>query len=142
MTDLVVTPCGARKLTTAARADRLYTGPYFVACMRYARKLAPLDRIRILSAKHGLIPVDLFLCPYNLRFGMGGTVTVERLREQASEQGILDASDVVVLGGREYTSRALQVWPRARTPLTDITGGMGHQMRALARWAREAETRE
>lgn len=141
MSRLVITPCGARKRPVRTRADQLYTGPYFTACMRYARALAPLDRIRILSAMHGLVPCDRQLDPYSLRFGMPGAVTVDRLRAQAAEQGLLDTTDVVILGGKDYTSRALTVWPRAQTPLAQVKGGMGNHMQALSRWTREAQAR-
>lgn len=134
MTSLVVTPCGARKLPHTARAAQLYTGPYFTACLRYARTLEPDENIRILSALHGLVRLDQVLHPYNLRFGQPGTVTVATLRTQALQQGVHDASPVVILGGEQYAHRALAVWPHARVPLASIQGGMGKQLQALKRW--------
>jgi len=138
VTGLVITPCGARKRAAMALAAQLYTGPYFTACLRYARCLQPDDRIRILSAKHGFVPLDRPLAPYNLRFGQPGTVTVAELWAQAEQQGLLDASPVVILGGADYSRRALELWPGADAPLSRVQGGMGSQLRALKAWTVEA----
>ncbi|MEW1642653.1 DUF6884 domain-containing protein [Streptomyces sp. NPDC091219] len=53
--ELVVIPCGSRKLDHPARAADLYTGSYHRACRATAEALRP-DRLLILSARHvGLI---------------------------------------------------------------------------------------
>lgn len=136
---LVVTPCGGRKVAHRAKARDLYTGPYFSACLNYALALTTFDRVRILSAKYGLVPLDLELDPYDLRMGQRGCVTPEQVRKQAREQGIADERNVVVLGGKAYTAVAKVVWPHADTPLANVQGGMGYQLAALTRWTREAQ---
>lgn len=53
--ELVVIPCGSRKLDHPARAADLYTGSYHRACRAAAEALRP-DQLLILSARHvGLI---------------------------------------------------------------------------------------
>jgi len=116
MNGLVVTPCGRRKAPAPTQAADLYRGSYFRVCLRYARHLQPDNRIRILSALHGLVYLDQVLAPYNVMFGGPGTIRVAQIREQAAQQGLLDANPVIILGGVEYASRALPVWPHATTP--------------------------
>jgi hypothetical protein len=129
---VVVIPCGAAKLDHAAPAAELYTGSYHRACARAAAALtATGGTVVILSALHGLVPLDRVLAPYEMRMGDSGSVTADVLREQARELGLDRADDVTILAGLSYTAPALAVWPHAATPLAGLAG-MGHHMRVLA----------
>src|SRR5690349_4767772 len=79
--DLVVVPCGGKKLNHSAPAGELYIGSYHRACRRAAEALRPA-RILILSALHGLVELDQVLAPYDLRMGQPGSVTESMLTEQ------------------------------------------------------------
>ncbi|MEU3102943.1 DUF6884 domain-containing protein [Streptomyces griseoflavus] len=129
---VVIIPCGAAKLDREAPARELYTGSYHRACARAAAALtATGGTVVILSALHGLVPLDRVLAPYEMRMGAPGSVTADVLREQARELGLDRADDVTILAGLSYTAPALAVWPHAATPLAGLPG-MGHQLRALA----------
>lgn len=141
--DLVIVACGQRKAAQCSAAWELYTGPYFRACLGYARALAdsaPADCIHILSAKYGLIPGDREVDPYELRLGQPGSVTAATVRAQAEELVLLYRRRVMVLGGRDYVDLARTVWPEAEAPLAGV-GGIGQQMAQLRTWTAEAETR-
>lgn len=128
---VVVIPCGAAKLDRPAPAGELYTGSFHRACRKAADALArPGDTVLVLSALHGLVPLDHVLAPYELRMGQAGSVTGDQLRRQARELGVDDAREVVVLAGAAYTAAARQVWPRAAAPL-EGAGGMGYQLQRL-----------
>ena len=131
---LVIVPCGAAKATFPRPAGQLYTGGYHRLTQRAAHTLTTSDNIRIVSALHGLLPLDHVIAPYNLRLGEHGSITADHLEEQADEQGLLGHPNVVILAGRDYTRLAQQVWPHARTPLTG-TRGIGDQQHRLARIA-------
>lgn len=131
---LVVVPCGGAKLGHAAPAGALYTGSYHAACRRAA--LAIGGQTLILSALHGLLALADVIEPYDLRMGQPGSVTAQRLREQAAARGVDQAADVVILAGRKYADAAAAVWPHARRPL-DGSRGMGEQLQRLARISRE-----
>jgi hypothetical protein len=150
---LVIIPCGSEKRRTACPAQHLYVGPYFRACLRFARGLArgagmagtPGDGVEspatagskpgapgrgiilILSAKHGLLGLDDRVEPYNLRMGQPGCVTAALVHEQARKRKVLHERDVFALGGEEYVSVARQVWPHCRCPL-GAEGGIGKQI--------------
>lgn len=131
---LVIVPCGATKAAFPRPAGQLYTGSYHRLTRRAADALTNSDNIRIVSALHGLLPLDQFIAPYDLRFGRPGSITAEQLQEQADQQGLLNYPDVVILAGRDYTRLAQQVWPNARTPLAG-TRSIGEQQHRLARIA-------
>lgn len=128
---VVVIPCGAAKLDRPAPAGELYTGSFHRACRKAADALArPGDTVLVLSALHGLVPLDHVLAPYELRMGQAGSVTGDQLRRQARELGVDAAREVVVLAGAAYTAAARQVWPRAAAPLEGASG-MGYQLQRL-----------
>jgi hypothetical protein len=134
--ELIVVPCGARKLDHPARAGEMYTGSYHRACRRAAEALRP-ERLVILSARYGLLDLDDEIEPYDTPHGATGAVTAALLRDQAAERGIAALDPVVVLGGARHVALARAVWPHARTPLSG-TRGMGEQVARLAAMARAA----
>ncbi|MEU1616517.1 DUF6884 domain-containing protein [Streptomyces sp. NPDC005722] len=136
--ELVVIPCGSRKLDHRARAADLYTGSYHRACRRAAEALRP-DRLLILSARYGLLDLDDEIDPYDTPHGHADAVTAALLRTQAEGLRITDADPVLALGGARHVALAKAVWPHAQTPL-DGTRGMGEQFARLAAMARLAGT--
>lgn len=129
MLDLVIIPCGARKVPHRSRAGNLYTGPYFRACLRYALSLTAPERVFILSAKYGLLALSDEVDAYNLTMGQPGSVTITQVRQQAKERGI-DGLPCVAVGGRKYTDFCRAVWRNTKTPLTGV-GGNGKQLQWL-----------
>lgn len=134
--ELIVIPCGARKLDRRARAADMYVGSYHRACRRAAEALRP-DRLLILSARHGLLGPDDEIEPYDTPHGAAGAVSALLVREQAAQRGIERLDPVVILGGARHVALAKAVWPHARTPLSG-TRGMGEQVARLAAMARSA----
>lgn len=128
--ELVVVPCGSRKLGWPARAADMYLGSYHRACRKAAEALQPA-RLLILSARYGLLDLDDVIEPYDTPHGTAGATTARLLLEQATERGIVRLDPVVALGGARHTALVRTVWPHARTPLAG-TRGMGEQMARLA----------
>ncbi|WP_377273059.1 DUF6884 domain-containing protein [Peterkaempfera sp. SMS 1(5)a] len=134
--ELIVIPCGSRKLDHPARAAEMYIGSYHRACRRAAEALQP-DRLVILSARYGLLDLDDEIEPYDTPHGAAGAVTARLLQDQAVERRIAALDPVVVLGGARHVALAKAVWPDARTPLSG-TRGMGEQFARLAAMSRSA----
>ena len=130
---LVLVSCGAAKRTVPCQARTLYTGSFFSAGLAWARSVAEADDIRILSALHGLVPLDRVLDPYNLRMGEPGSITTDALRVQAQEAGLLDADPVVIVGGMLYVKVARGVWSHAVAPFGKEGGvtGIGYSIQRL-----------
>jgi hypothetical protein len=144
---LVIVACGAKKTGRPGPAADLYTGAYFRACLRYGFTLVESDgvrsgrwrRVRILSAKHGLVLLDTWLQPYNLtlatsRKAFPGEVlpatVARRARGQAQRAGLLTPGRVVILGGARYVRLVREIWPDAEAPLAGV-GGIGKQLQWL-----------
>ncbi len=110
---LVIIPCGKAKLDRPASAGAMYTGGYHRACRRAADILTSPGRIRIISAKYGLISLGQLIEPYELRMGQLGSITHDQLRAQAHAEGLVDEPAVVILAGRDYATPVLRIWPEA-----------------------------
>ncbi len=109
----VVIPCGGEKLDVPAIAVELYVGSYFRAVLRAARALTTDDRIRILSARYGLVALDEGLDPYDLRIDAPGAVDADFvarqiLAEPALSKLAFDTRRIVVLAGQAYASVAVE----------------------------------
>ncbi|MFK0121614.1 DUF6884 domain-containing protein [Streptomyces sp. NPDC090994] len=122
---VIVIPCSGRKLDHPAEAGKIYTGSLHTHARRTADALtAHGGTVLVLSARHGLLPLDRVIEPYDHTWADPGSVTAAELRAQAAALGLTGA-DVVLLTPGAYTSRALDVWPHARTPLAHL--GIGAQ---------------
>lgn len=132
MTPVVIIPCGQKKARTPQPAARLYQGPYFTACLRYALTQTSADRVYILSGKHGLLALADVVAPYNMKIGDPGCITASRVSQQAVTRGIANESNVVIVAGKSYARLAKTVWPEAHW-LLEGQGRMGHQMQYLKR---------
>jgi uncharacterized protein DUF6884 len=128
--ELVVIPCGSRKLGLPARAADMYVGSYHRACRKAADALQP-ERLLILSARYGLLDLDDVIEPYDTPHGTADAVTAQGLVEQATARDIVLLDPVVALGGARHVGLVRTVWPHARAPLAGA-GGMGQQMARLA----------
>lgn len=124
----VIIPCGGRKLAHSARAYQLYTGPYFKACLRYAMSITPLDQIYILSARYGIVPHNMPLCPYNVKMGDPGCVHRALLIKQAESFKMLN-QPILVLGGKKYTDAMKPILTQASYPI--VGKPMGYAMQYL-----------
>lgn len=61
---IVLLSCSARKYSSRAAARDMYTSPLFRLQLAYAQNLRP-DAIYILSAKYGLLELDMVIEPYD-----------------------------------------------------------------------------
>ncbi len=87
-----VIPCGAAKTDHPAPAAALYTGAHF----RYTLARVQADAAKvtdrpvavfILSALHGLVPLDRIVDPYDVKMGDPGCITADRVAAQAAVGG-------------------------------------------------------
>jgi hypothetical protein len=91
-TTYFIIPCGTEKATEPAAAADLYTSAHW----RYVLDSVCVEAavtpghcvVLILSAKHGLLPLDQVIAPYDLRMGDEGCVTVDQLAEQCKALGL------------------------------------------------------
>jgi hypothetical protein len=67
MSTLAIVSCGKSKLSRAAPARDLYTGPSFKDALGYATAPGRFDEVLILSARHGLLELDRVIKPYDTK---------------------------------------------------------------------------
>lgn len=135
MKPLVLIPCGNRKSPKRQPAYALYQGGYFKICLRYALSITTKDKVFIVSAKHGLLGLYDEVDPYNLLMGQPGSITADKVREQAIARDIVNEPEVVIVAGSKYAEIAKAVWPHGNWIL-EGKGGMGYQQQYLTRLMR------
>lgn len=104
MGEPVIIGCGSGKRTSPAPAADLYTGSYIRCAVRWARSIDA--RLFILSAKHGLIPGDRVIAPYDATWSGPSrepTIRLDALAEQIEAAGL--PAQVITLAGSEYRIR-------------------------------------
>ena len=137
---LCVVPCGKRKIwdkypnAGPTKAKDVYIGPFAKTCIEYAEKFYPGTYV-ILSAKYGfLFPDEVIPGNYNVTFNDPSTnpITVEELRRQAEQKGLMKYDEIVVIAGRYYVDIVEKVFKGKKivAPLQGL-GGMGKMISAM-----------
>lgn len=66
MKRFVLISCSDKKSPKKAKARDIYQGDLFKKSLAYAEKKIKADNIFVISAKHGLLPLDKEIEPYNV----------------------------------------------------------------------------
>ena len=121
-----------QKLPHRSKAADLYTSTLFKLSLQYARKQRP-DHIFILSAKHGLLPLDTEIYPYEqtlsnmpsaeIRIWADGVI--EQLREVCRP----DETEFTFLAGEKYRRYLLPYMKHKKIPLQGLR--IGEQLQKL-----------
>ena len=132
MPHFVLIACASRKRGHACRAADLYQSDLFLKSLRYAESLRP-DGIFILSAKHGLLPFEEEIEPYDLTLNRMSAVDrrswAERVLRELAEVGDLEQDRFTFLAGRRYREYLL---PRVRHGNVPMEGlPIGKQLKFL-----------
>jgi hypothetical protein len=143
---IVIIACGSKKAEPSWHkygyrdvipAGQLYTGPYHRSLRLAADALTDQTLIRILSARHGLVPLERPLFPYDTTLGDQDAITPEQMARHTAALD-LDDAHVIFLGGQDYARLLKQSVPHALTPLAGGMGDQRAQCHAVARSPRLA----
>lgn len=139
---MVLIACSASKLSHAAPARDLYTSDLFRKSLAWAESLQDEGGkvIFVLSAMHGLVPLDRVIEPYDVSL-VNMTAPQRRVWAQAAWQQLRhhlsEGADIVFLAGRLYrdglVARMLSngvAQERIKVPLEGL--GIGQQKQWLA----------
>ncbi len=143
---LCIVPCGSMKIwrrcpyAGPTKARDAYIGSFARTCIEYAERFYPNSYV-ILSAKYGfLFPDEIIPEDYNVTFNDPKTnpITVEELRKQAVEKGLMKYDEIVVVAGSNYVNIVKRVFPDKKiiAPLRGL-GGMGSMISAMKKAIRE-----
>lgn len=129
---IVLIACASKKRTRRTRARDLYDSPLFNLSLQYAEKLAP-DEIFVLSAKHGLLPLDKEIDPYEQTLNDMRSNEIKqwanRVREQIKQVCSIDETEFTFLAGNKYRKHLLPRIKNSKIPLEGL--GIGKQLQKL-----------
>lgn len=129
--------CAARKADTPQPAAKLYRSPLFAKALAYARRRAPDNDIFILSALHGVLPLDEVVAPYDVTLGAysctGLRTWAAKVARQLIRRARMQPSHFVFLAGSRYRKGPaawLEQWGHTtEAPLAGL--GIGKQLAFL-----------
>lgn len=107
----IIITCGNRKRPHPAPASRLYTGTFFKKQLQTALALKPREAVLIHSSKHGYLPLDQRIEPYENRIGEAQTLSLTDLAKQAQALTLHPDDHVMLLGAKGYAALTKQVMP-------------------------------
>ena len=129
---IVLISCVSKKLSHPAQAKDLYCSPLFKYSLAYAKQLNP-DKLFILSALHGLIPLEKEIEPYNSTLK---AMNSQERKDWAAQilctlQKEIDlrTDEVVFLAGNTYRQHLLPHITHYTIPLQGL--GIGRQLKFL-----------
>ena len=134
---MVIITCGGKKAGRGTKAELLYTGSFFRKQLAAAKAVADISRIRIISAKHGLLRLGEWVAPYDMRISDPGSVSAATLATQLADAGVGPGDTVAMFGARGYAERVRAaapavtvLWLPGQLPNT----GMGYQSGMMTRY--------
>lgn len=134
MSKVILISCVSMKLAHRAQARDLYISPLFKFNLAYAESLKP-DAIYILSAAHGLVPLEQELAPYNETLNTKKDAEIRTWAENVmlSLAAISDVKrdEFIFLAGERYRRHLVPQLTHVRIPLQGL--GLGRQLQFLKR---------
>ncbi len=132
MPHIVLIACTAKKAASECRARDLYQSALFKKSLAYADGLHA-DAILILSAKHGLVPADMVLEPYDESLNDKSTPELRAWAARVLHQlaGVADLRNdrVTILAGDKYRRYVAPALRRPEVPLAGLR--IGEQLHRL-----------
>ena len=132
MNRIVLISCVGKKLPHKARAEDLYTSPLFKYNLRYAKSLRP-DNIYILSAEHGLLPLDKDIEPYNKTLNKMPAREIKKWAKEVINQlknrADLQRDEIIFLAGQKYRKYLIPYIRNYMIPLERLS--IGRQLNYL-----------
>ncbi len=134
MRKIVLISCVSKKLVHAAKVRDIYVSPLFRLNLAYAESLKP-DAIYVLSAKHGLLPLDDQIEPYELTLNTMGTGQIRAwdsgVVSQLAAVADLKHDRFVFLAGDKYRKFLVPHLAHFEVPMEGLT--IGRQLQFLSR---------
>jgi cytoplasmic iron level regulating protein YaaA (DUF328/UPF0246 family) len=106
MAEIALISCVSQKRECRTRAEDMYTSILFKKSIKYIKNILRPDKIFILSAKYGLLPLDKEIDPYNVTLiGMCKQEKqkwAEMVMNQLKEICDTDNDKFYILAGKNY----------------------------------------
>jgi cytoplasmic iron level regulating protein YaaA (DUF328/UPF0246 family) len=132
MGKIVLITCVKKKRDRKCKAEDLYISPFFKKNLAYAKSLYP-DKIFILSAKYGLLPLDKEIDTYDLTLNSFKKEELKRWAEntlrQLQQETNFDNDKFIFLAGDKYRKYLLPKIKNYEIPFKGL--GIGKQLQFL-----------
>lgn len=126
---IVLVTCVKEKDTKPTTAEKMYKSTYYTYLMALAKSLKP-DKIFILSAKYGLLPLEKVIEPYNETLIGKPAWEIEQWAEkvftQMKAEELPEDAEYVFLAGAKYRKYLQPMLQNTSVPLEGL--GIGSQM--------------
>ena len=120
---IVLIPCVSQKLPQRVKVKDLYISTLFKINLKYAEKLNP-DDIFVLSAKHGLLPLEKEIEPYNETLNNMRSVEIKQwanlVPEQINEVCTIVEIELIFLANVKYSKYLLPYIQNPQVPLEGL----------------------
>lgn len=131
---IVLISCVRQKRQHRAKVKDIYTSTLFKLSLKYARKLEP-DHIFILSAKHGLLPLEKEIAPYEKTLNKMCSFEIKQwainVLKQIKSICSIDETEFVFLAGDKYRKHLLPHIKHSVIPFEGLR--IGEQLHKLRR---------
>jgi hypothetical protein len=133
MAKIVLIGCSAKKSKGPAPARDLYQGDLFKKSLAYANKILKPKTIFVLSAKHGLVPLDKRLVPYDCTLktmpARERKAWGQKVLKELQKETDIQKDSFVILAGKSYYQYLLGGLTKWELPLDDMR--IGERLRFL-----------
>jgi cytoplasmic iron level regulating protein YaaA (DUF328/UPF0246 family) len=127
MAKIVLIGCRKSKLSGTHPARELYTGDLFKKSLAYAETILKADKIFVLSALHGLIPLERKIasydCTLNTMRAAERRAWADKVKKSLAKAVSLEKDTIVVLAGKKYYEYLDLPAPRSQYPLAGLPNG-------------------
>lgn len=129
---IILISCVSKKASHRTKVRNLYTSTLFKLNLKYAEQLEP-DAIYVISAKHGVLPLDVEIEPYETTLN---NMPVHEIKEwavhvvmQLKKISDLDQTKYIFLAGDKYRKFLLPHLKSYEIPLKGLR--IGEQLQKL-----------
>lgn len=132
MKRIVLISCGSKKTQHRTKAMNLYVSSLFRFSLQYSQKLQA-DMTFILSAKHGLLPLNKMVTPYDITLNNMSSVDVKKWADRVLEQlkmvSNFSKDNFIFLAGNRYRKYLIPHLKFHEVPLDGLR--IGEQLQKL-----------
>lgn len=129
---IILIACGKLKQSRKSNVRDLYISTLFKLNLKYAEKLKP-DGIYVLSAKHGLLPLNKKIQPYNQTLNEMSVAEIkswsEKVLREIRRVSDMEKTKYIFLAGIKYRHHLLPHMKDYKIPLKNLR--IGEQLKKL-----------
>lgn len=133
MKRVVLISCVSQKRDYPCQARDLYISQLFKKSLDYAEKILKADKIFILSAEYGVVPLEKVIAPYDKTLNRMPKAQrrtwAEQVMKELKQHIDAEQDEVIFLAGQKYREFLESQFKKVQVPLQGL--GIGQQLQFL-----------